>query len=312
MEKSVLILSMLFSLFACNQKKEVVAEVQPVAMEPERIVAIGRVEPEVKITAVGSEVNGVIRDIYVRAGDTVKKGQLLVEFAHDYEDAKRQQILAKVSTQQAEISNVKAQLNFSKIKRDNTSTKLERMEKIVAQGAETAQNLDNLKADYEQTLKEVDRLSAALQTAESRLAEIGADSKVAEADIERRKVKAPADGVILTMDLTKGSVGSMEKSLFEFAPLSPLTVLCEVDELWVNKLQLGQQAIIRTQGTDDQLAKGEVVYLSPYLKKKSLFSDDSANMEDRRVREVRIRLTGAANLLINSRVEAVIDLSTKM
>ena len=311
MKKSVLILSMLFSLFACNQKKEVVAEVQPVAMEPERIVAIGRVEPEVKITAVGSEVNGVIRDIYVRAGDTVKKGQLLVEFAHDYEDAKRQQILAKVSAQQAEISNVKAQLNVSKIKRDNTSTKLERMEKIVAQGAETAQNLDNLKADYEQTLKEVDRLSAALQTAESRLAEIGADSKVAEADIERRKVKAPADGVILTMDLTKGSVGSMEKSLFEFAPLSPLTVLCEVDELWVNKLQLGQQAIIRTQGTDDQLAKGEVVYLSPYLKKKSLFSDDSANMEDRRVREVRIRLTGAANLLINSRVEAVIDLSTK-
>jgi multidrug resistance efflux pump len=311
MKKSVLILSMLFSLFACNQKKEVVAEVQPVAMEPERIVAIGRVEPEVKITAVGSEVNGVIRDIYVRAGDTLKKGQLLVEFAHDYEDAKRQQILAKVSAQQAEISNVKAQLNVSKIKRDNTSTKLERMEKIVAQGAETVQNLDNLKADYEQTLKEVDRLSAALQTAESRLAEIGADSKVAEADIERRKVKAPADGVILTMDLTKGSVGSMEKSLFEFAPLSPLTVLCEVDELWVNKLQLGQQAIIRTQGTDDQLAKGEVVYLSPYLKKKSLFSDDSANMEDRRVREVRIRLTGAANLLINSRVEAVIDLSTK-
>ena len=311
MKKSVLILSMLFSLFSCNQKKEVVAEVQPVAMEPERIVAIGRVEPEVKITAVGSEVNGVIRDIYVQAGDTVKKGQLLVEFAHDYEDAKRQQILAKVSAQQAEISNVKAQLNVSKIKRDNTSTKLERMEKIVAQGAETVQNLDNLKADYEQTLKEVDRLSAALQTAESRLAEIGADSKVAEADIERRKVKAPADGVILTMDLTKGSVGSMEKSLFEFAPLSPLTVLCEVDELWVNKLQLGQQAIIRTQGTDDQLAKGEVVYLSPYLKKKSLFSDDSANMEDRRVREVRIRLTGAANLLINSRVEAVIDLSTK-
>jgi multidrug resistance efflux pump len=311
MKKSVLILSMLFSLFACNQKKEAVAEAQPVAMEPERIVAIGRVEPEVKITAVGSEVNGVIRDIYVQAGDTVKKGQLLVEFAHDYEDAKRQQILAKVSAQQAEISNVKAQLNVSKIKRDNTSTKLERMEKIVAQGAETVQNLDNLKADYEQTLKEVDRLSAALQTAESRLAEIGADSKVAEADIERRKVKAPADGVILTMDLTKGSVGSMEKSLFEFAPLSPLTVLCEVDELWVNKLQLGQQAIIRTQGTDDQLAKGEVVYLSPYLKKKSLFSDDSANMEDRRVREVRIRLTGAANLLINSRVEAVIDLSTK-
>jgi len=59
---------------------------------------------------------------------------------------------------------------------------------------------------------------------------------------------------------------------------------------------------------DDILAEGEVIYLSPYLKKKSLFSDNSANMEDRRVREVRIRLNGNSNLLINSRVEAVIDL----
>jgi hypothetical protein len=84
-----------------------------------------------------------------------------------------------------------------------------------------------------------------------------------------------------------------------------------VDELWANKIYIGQKATIRTQGMDDKLAEGEVVYLSPYLKKKSLFSDDSSNMEDRRVREVRIRLSGNTNLLINSRVEAVIDLNNK-
>lgn len=302
---------LLLSLVACNNKTSTIADAQPVVAEPDRIVAIGRVEPEVKITSVGCEVNGVIRMVYVQAGDTVKKGELLLEFAHDYEDAKRQQVLAKVGTQQAEIANVKAQLNSAKIKRENMKTKLDRLEKIVGQGAETLQNLDNLKADYEQLVKDVDRLTASVQSAESKLTEIAADVKVAEADIERRKVKAPTDGVILTMDLTKGSVGSTEKPLFEFAPLSPLTVLCEVDELWVNKLQLGQQAIIRTPGTDDELAKGEVVYLSPYLKKKSLFSDDSANMEDRRVREVRIRLIGAVGLLINSRVEAIVDLNHK-
>jgi hypothetical protein len=59
---------------------------------------------------------------------------------------------------------------------------------------------------------------------------------------------------------------------------------------------------------DDKLGEGEIVYLSPYLKKKSLFSDDSSNMEDRRVREVRVRLSGNPDLLINSRVEVVVDL----
>jgi multidrug resistance efflux pump len=157
-------------------------------------------------------------------------------------------------------------------------------------------------------LKEIERLQAAMRSAESKLNEISTDAKVASVDIERRMVKAPADGIILTMDLTEGSAGTTEKPLFDFAPISPLTVLCEVDEMWVNKLKLEQKAIIRTQGMDDKLGEGEVIYLSPYLKKKSLFSDDSGNMEDRRVREVRVRLSSNANLLINSRVEVVIDL----
>ncbi|HLP22411.1 MAG TPA: efflux RND transporter periplasmic adaptor subunit, partial [Chitinophagales bacterium] len=267
------------------------------------------VEPEVKITAIGSEVNGVVKKIYVHAGDTVTKGQLLIEFVHDYEDAKLAQINAKVATQNAEIQNVQAQINTAKLKSANLKTKYERLQKIFEQGAETKQNLDNAKADYDQAAMDADRLSAALTSAQSKLNEIATDAKVATVDAERRKVKAPSDGVVLTMDLTEGSAATTEKPLFDFAPDSPLSVMCEVDELWVNKLKLGQKAILRTQGSDDKLAEGEVVYLSPYLKKKSLFSDDSGNMEDRRVREVRIRITGAANLLINSRVEAVIDLT---
>lgn len=296
-------------LAGCKGKEE--APVQSnvkVNVAPERIVAIGRVEPEVKVTPIGSEVNGVIRKIYVYAGDSVKKDQLLVEFDHDYEDAKLAQINAKVATQNAEIKNVQAQIATATVKANNLKTKYERLQKIFEQGAETKQNADNAKADYDQAASDVDRLQAALNSAQSKLNEIAADARVAAVDVERRKVKAPANGVVLTMDLTEGSAATTEKSLMDFAPESPLSVLCEVDEMWVDKLVLGQKAFIRTQGTDDKLAEGVVVYLSPYLKKKSLFSDDSANMEDRRVREVRIRLNDGAGLLINSRVEAVIEL----
>jgi multidrug resistance efflux pump len=296
-------------LAGCKGKEETPAQSNAkVSVEPERIVALGRVEPEVKVTPIGSEVNGVIRKIYVHAGDTVKKDQLLVEFEHNYEDAKLAQINAKVATQNAEIKNVQAQIATATVKANNLKTKYERLQKIFEQGAETKQNTDNAKADYDQAASDVDRLQAALNSAQSKLNEIAADARVAAVDVERRKVKAPANGVVLTMDLTEGSAATTEKSLMDFAPESPLSVLCEVDEMWVDKLVLGQKAFIRTQGTDDKLADGVVVYLSPYLKKKSLFSDDSANMEDRRVREVRIRLNNSAGLLINSRVEAVIEL----
>jgi hypothetical protein len=56
----------------------------------------------------------------------------------------------------------------------------------------------------------------------------------------------------------------------------------------------------------DKLTTGTVYLLSPYLSKKSLFSDGAANMEDRRVREVRILLDNGNRVIIGNRVECVI------
>jgi len=297
-------------LLACNTKStntELAAV--PVVVQPERIIAIGRVEPEEKITPVGSEVNGVVKKIYFHDGDSVKKGDVILEFKHDYEDARLLQAQTKFTTQNAEIESAKAQINSSKIKCDNLRIKYERTQRMFENGAETQQNFDNAKADFQQAEKELERLNASLNSAQGKLNEMTADANVAKVDIERRMVRAPADGIILNMDITEGSIGTTTSPLFDFAPKSPLNVLCEVDELWAGKIQKGQKATIRLQGTDDELAQGEVIYVSPYLKRKSLFSDDSGNMEDRRVREARIRLTSGSSLLINSRVEVVINLS---
>jgi hypothetical protein len=51
-----------------------------------------------------------------------------------------------------------------------------------------------------------------------------------------------------------------------------------------------------------------VIFTSPYLKKKSLFADKADNLEDRRVREVRVELSPKSQVLIGSRLECVIEL----
>jgi len=53
---------------------------------------------------------------------------------------------------------------------------------------------------------------------------------------------------------------------------------------------------------------GKVILAAPYLRKKSLFSDKVDNLEDRRVREVRVQLDSTETLLIGSRVECIIEL----
>jgi hypothetical protein len=50
------------------------------------------------------------------------------------------------------------------------------------------------------------------------------------------------------------------------------------------------------------------VYCAPFLSKKSIFNDRADNLEDRRVREVRVRIDQPEAVLIGSRVECIISL----
>jgi hypothetical protein len=111
------------------------------------------------------------------------------------------------------------------------------------------------------------------------------------------------------MHVEKGSAVNQFEKYAEFAPSGPMTVRTEVDELFAGRLSKGLDADIRFIGSDSVVAKGKVIFVSPYLKKKSLFSQKANEQEDRLVREVRIGLEGDNRLTLNSKVESVIKLN---
>jgi hypothetical protein len=84
--------------------------------------------------------------------------------------------------------------------------------------------------------------------------------------------------------------------------------ITEVDELFAMKVKKGQRVLINVQGTYEMLSTGTVIYCAPFLSKKSIFNDRADNLEDRRVREVRVRINRPEAVLIGSRVECVINL----
>ena len=62
-------------------------------------------------------------------------------------------------------------------------------------------------------------------------------------------------------------------------------------------------------GLSEVIAKGKVYFLSEYLRKKSMFSEQSGEAEDRRVRIVKVMLEKPQGLLFNAKVE--VKISTK-
>lgn len=307
--KAVLVLITLsILLVSCGgAKKEKVDEAanqKPV--EVNKIVGVASVEPLTRIVSLYSDVGGIVKKINCDINSEVKANEILFEFNTEVEEAQLAQAKSKLGTQQALINVAKAQLASLKVKQDNAQVNYNRNLNLLKAGAVTQQVTDDSKFTYESLQNDVLASDASLKQQEAKVNELQADINYYEKVIDKKKIKAPANGKILSVDVRLGNNVLASQSVGDFAPDGPLIAITEVDELFATKVVNGMKAYIRPQGQLDTLATGKIYLTSPYLRKKTLFSDDATNMEDRRVREVRVLLDKSDKVLIGSRVECVI------
>ncbi|MDX2286652.1 MAG: HlyD family efflux transporter periplasmic adaptor subunit [Bacteroidia bacterium] len=271
------------------------------------VVGIATIQPLGEILPLNPEAAGNVAAVYAGAGDTVRKSAPILELDHRIEDRQVAQAESKIATQQAYIQSLQASLKSLIVKRDQAKTTYDRNAAMLAGGAQTQQAADDSKAAYESLARDVEASEAGLRQQEKRLAELRADLAYYQALRDQKYLRAPVTGTLLSMDAKLGSYVAAAEQVGELAPAGGLMAVTEVDELFAGRVRIGDRAWLRPQGGSDTLASGRVIYAAPSLKKKSLFSDAAANLEDRRVREVKVQLDGAS-LLIGSRLECVISI----
>ena len=271
------------------------------------VVGIAAIEPDERIVQLTTESGGIVKSIHIRVGQQVKKGDLLFSLTDDVEQAQVAQALSKLHTQQSIIEGQRATLASFEVQLENARTNFERNQKLFEGNAATQQQLDDSRFAFQNITQQKAAAASSLQQQFAKKEELRADLKYYESLLGRKHIRSPRNGTILSIDTRVGNFVKSETVLGEFAPEGGLVAITEIDELFADRVKLGQHATLRPQGDSILLGEGKVVILSPYLKKKSLFSDNTSNLEDRRVREVRVRINPEASLLIGSRVECVIE-----
>jgi multidrug resistance efflux pump len=304
----LLVLAIGFGSCRSQEKEETPLPSQSITA-PTRVVGIGRIEPELRLLELSSESSGLITVLHYQAGDDIAQGQVIIELTHAVEQARLDQAKARLQSQLSEIKAFEAALAATKIRTQNAKITYERAKSLFEKEAQTESYLDKTRSEYESLLEEIKRLEANVITAQDSAKESQANQKLAKAELEKRFLVAPTDGQILSLDVTIGSFVSAGNPIGTFAPKSHLCARCEIDELFAEYVEEGQMAFIRFPGMTESIAEGTVMFVGPQLRKKSLFADDVGDLEDRRVREIVIRLSPNASVLYGSRVECVIQIS---
>ncbi len=311
--KKYLFVVVLLSVFcACgnkNEKDKSSATPARVADTVAKVIGIGKIEPESDIIQLSSPVSGIVAHILKHENDSVASGTPILELDHEIENAKVRQQQTQLATQSAQINADEASIEEFAAKFNNATQELQRLQRLLAKGAETQQAVDNAVTNVKAYESNFKRLRATAAVSKSRLSELRAGLQLAIAERDQKIIRSPVDGKILEISTLMGSSIDTRQAFGQIGPKGKIIAVSEIDEMYADKVQVGQSAWIRNVGSLDTLAIGTVYFASSFLKKKSLFTDQAGEKEDRRVRTVKISLNNPEKLLLNARIECVINIS---
>lgn len=219
------------------------------------VTASGQVSPRTKVD-VASDISGRIVRLSVQEGQTVSKGQFLLQIDPAQAEAEVQRSAAAIASSRAQAAQAKA--NFLQTKRN-----FERSAEIKRGNAQLVsdEQLEQLRTAMEvnQALMEaathsVDQAAASLRDARSRL--------------EKSTIIAPMSGKITRLNVEQGETavpGTFNKDAATLLTISDMSVLetkVKVDETDVARISVGDSAQIQIDAFPDTTFTGHVVEIS--------------------------------------------------
>lgn len=276
---ALIILAM--AIFGNKNKKGVKVAVEKVETRSivEEVTASGTIYPENEVK-ISPDVSGEITELFVKEGDTVRKGQLLVRINPDIYETQLEQAKAGLNNAKATSENVQAQLLRTKANVENQKKNFEMQERLFKDKVISQQEFNNSQAQYEMA-------KAELQAAEKQALASLYNTKSVEASMEqagknykRTTVVAPTDGVITGLVSKKGErvVGTAQMAgteMMRISDLSRMEVRVEVNENDIVRINLGDSAGIEVDAFSGKKFKGVVTEVANSAKSStSLTSTD--------------------------------------
>ncbi len=309
---NILFSVLMLVLAACggnDKKAETTVKPEQVVAQATEVISVGKILPKDGIIELSSTLSGTIDRIGVKAGDSVKKGAFVLALRAQEEQLAAGESSAQVAEQVAKNAADAYEVKLASLKLQELSAKYETSKVLAEKGAETQEILNTDYINYRQQLEKVAQAKQTVKANAQTLQELRQRQRLSGLNLNNRKIKAPADGIILSMDVRPGQVLQANTTFAELAPAKELVAECEVDELYASKVKIGQGVIIYPVSSGSTIAEGQISFVGASLQDKSILYEKIGEGTDRRVRRITVTISKSERpLLINDKVECKIIL----
>jgi len=216
----------------------------------EIVSASGRIQPKSKVD-ITSEVNGEIIGLYVREGDRIAAGELLIVL-----DTVR--LRSDVDQGRYAVNETNARLEGAKASLEQADEEYNRQKRLFESNLTSETEYKNARYAYLNA-------KASHQASQAQSSQLRAMYDQKLDNLEKAKIIAPMPGVITFLDCEIGEIAAAQtaftqgRTLMTISDLEIFEVEVEVDETEINKVELGQHSDIEVDAFPDSVFVGEVV-----------------------------------------------------
>ena len=239
-----------------------------------RVATLSRVD-------VGSTVTGRVAQVRVMEGTEVRQGDVLVQLESDELRAALAQAVAAERQAKARLEGLRSTgrtaAQAARAQADASlqaaSASLARVQQLVAEGFYSPAQLDEARRAVDVARAQQLGAQAQLQAtadagtdvaqAQAQWALAQAATVAAQARLAQTTLVAPADARVLTREVEPGQIVQPGKALLSLALAGPTQLVAQVDERFLEQLQLGQPAWVVADAFAGQRFAARVLSIAP-------------------------------------------------
>ena len=231
---------------------------------------------------VSAEQNGRLIDYTVQEGQTINEGQKVGQINVEVLKLQKQQVEATIASLKEknlspddQASLIRSQYEVQKAQLEQQQRELARVQQLVAGGAATQKQLDDLTAAVDQLRKQLSvtenqlkvsltNISSQNRNVMSQEVPLQKNAETVQAQINQGEIINPITGTVLVNYALKGEMQTFGKPLYKIANTNTLTLKAYITGDQLPQIKLGQAVTVHTDAAEGEQRtyKGEVTYIA--------------------------------------------------
>jgi len=259
------------------------------------VVATGKIEPLSKVE-VKSKSSGIIKYLYVNAGDTIREGQLLVELDKELLEAQLKEARAFLNAAEGKLQELesngktlRANLRKSQLEAENRDydfmvAEYRRYKELFGQGLVSKSDFDSaeqkmkaaevahktLGAAVDVRQAEIEQNDRGFTKLRAEIVQAQAQLERAEENLKHASIRSPINGVVLSREVEVGDavssimqLGSNATLIMTLGDTKELYVKGKVDETDIGMVKIDQPVRVTVDAYKKRTFNGKVFRIAP-------------------------------------------------